>query len=226
MSYSVTGWICGMLGAQVAWTFLKGSLENLIKLQIYSWIDVEAAIYATLLGIFAPLLASFFPIRRALTWNLHDSMDQRHSKTQAFLVTVERSNPHSLSMKLFYPGVAMCTFGFLVYYFLPLALVLNNISLMFNIFFGLLVGMLAGLVVLSLNFLSCIEFLVVLLIFCCAFLEKDCVRLMVQKNIIAHRLRNRKTSITFAIALGFLVFMTTAIRTELDSMIYRYEHLK
>lgn len=42
-------------------------------------------------------------------------------------------------------------FGFAIYYLIPLSLLSLNLSLFFNIFFLILLGMLFGLVVLALN---------------------------------------------------------------------------
>lgn len=50
--------------------------------------------------------------------------------------------------------------------------------------------------------------------------ENNSIGLLVVKNLGAHRLRNRKTTIMYAMALGFIIFLTVAIRNELRSMIY------
>jgi hypothetical protein len=106
-----------------------------------------------------------------------------------------------------------------------LALVTSNISLLFNIFIILLLGMLFGLVMLSLNAQPLMERLLVRLYFAATggWLENKSIGLLVVKNLGAHRLRNRKTSIMYAMALGFIIFLTVAIRNELISIRYLYE---
>ncbi len=48
-------------------------------------------------------------------------------------------------------GTIAVIFGVCIYYFLPLSIVSFNFALLFNIFFGILVAMLVGFVLLALN---------------------------------------------------------------------------
>jgi len=50
-------------------------------------------------------VASIFPIRAALSRNLHDSLDVEHSKTTAVLVTIERAEDGAISWPLFAVGL-------------------------------------------------------------------------------------------------------------------------
>lgn len=144
------------------------------------------------------------------------------SKTTAVLVTIERSQAARVPPQLLASGLLLTMFGFSVYYFLPLALVYQNITLLFNIFLALLMGMLFGLVLLSLNVQPLVELLLSKLIFGVLRFEQKCMSRLVLKNLMAHRLRNRKTSIMYSLALGFVIFITVVVRIELDSLIYRY----
>ena len=166
------------------------------------------------------MLAAILPIRNALTGNLHDALDKRRSKTKALVITIERTQKRSIPMKLFVPGLFLTVFGFAIYYFLPLALVYQNITLMFNIFLALLVGMLLGLVMLSLNLQPLLERCFIFVMFALLWFEKRSMPLVVVKNLIAHRLRNRKTTIMYALSLGFIIFITVVIRIELSSLQY------
>ena len=58
----------------------------------------------------------------------------------------------SFSPAVIIVGLAMVAFGFLIYYLVPLALLGGRLALLVNIFFFLLIAMLLGLVLLSLNF--------------------------------------------------------------------------
>ena len=53
------------------------------------------------------------------------------------------------------------------------------------------------------------------------FWEKPQIPLLVSKNLIAHRMRNRKTSIMFALSLGFIIFITVAYAMEIASAKFR-----
>lgn len=112
----------------------------------------------------------------------------------------------------------LTVFGLAVYYFIPLALITKNIVFLFNIFIALLLGMLIGLVLLSLNVQPLLERALVYLYFRLVWFETRLIGVLVVKNLNSHRKRNRKTSIMYALALGFVIFLTVAIRNELVSI--------
>ena len=105
-----------------------------------------------------------------------------------------------------------------VYYVMPLSLLTMNFTLLLNLFFLLLLGMLLGLVLLSLNIEHLLEFILVELFL---FWEKVAVKQVVLKNLIAHRQRNRKTTIMYALALGFIIFIMVSYSSVLDSVSYQ-----
>ena len=115
-------------------------------------------------------------------------------------------------------GGGFVVFGFLIYYLLPLSLLSFNLALFFNLFFGLLLGLLFGLILLALNFQHILERLLLRLFF---FWERPQIPFIVRKNLIAHRARNRKTSIMFALSLGFIIFITVAYAMEITSARFR-----
>ena len=67
-------------------------------------------------------------------------------------VTVERASDGRPPAFIIIGGLTLSTFGFMVYYLFPRALLELNLPLLMYIFFGLLIGMLLGLALLSLNF--------------------------------------------------------------------------
>ncbi|KAJ4463016.1 putative DUF214 family protein [Paratrimastix pyriformis] len=203
--------------------------------------------------------ASVFPIRSALTKNLHDSLDVTHSKTSAVLVTIERAEDSSVPWTLFVTGGLLSVIGAGVYYFFPLSLVSNNFQLLLYLFFGMLMGMILGLVMLSLNFEHLLErgvrrlaqpptslaslassppthpgaapdrppsaFLPVCVragaglqvVGFFLFWEKRALRDLAVKNLVAHRLRNRKTTLMYAISIGFIIFISVTAKLNIES---------
>ncbi len=72
--------------------------------------------------------------------------------------------------------------------------------------------MLFGLILLSLNAEHLIERIVVAL---CLWWENSMIPHIVLKNLVAHRIRNRKTTLMYALALGFVIFINTAYNVEI-----------
>ena len=155
------------------------------------------------IGLFIPLVSSIAPIKNALSKNLNDSLDTNRSKTQAMYVEILDQDKQNMTSYITF-GLISVIYGLSIYYFLPLAMLSFNFALILEIFFFILVGMLFGLSLLSFNLQRGLEILLthVFLIF-----EKASMKTMVLKNLTAHRMRNKMTSIIYSIALGFIIFL-------------------
>ena len=92
----------------------------------------------------------------------------------------------------------------MVYFVMPLAILSFDISLLLMIFFLILVGMLLGITLIALNLQSVIELAIVnsLLLF-----ERKSMKLLIVKNLSAHRQSNRLTSIIYSLTLGCIIFV-------------------
>lgn len=220
LSYSLPAWVIGLVTAQGLWVYLRKLLAASMGIDVGVMLAANAVVLATALGVLVPLLASIIPIRRALHGNLHDALDTRRAASKAVIVTIERTHGGQLSSGLLIVGTLLTVFGFCVYYFLPMALVTTNIALLFNIFLVLLIGMMVGLVMLSLNLEPLLERGLVKLCFLILWFENRSMGLLVVKNLVSHRMRNRKTTIMYALSLGFIIFLTVSIRIELSSLVF------
>ena len=96
---------------------------------------LNAFLIATLLGIFIPIISSILPIKNALGQNLHDAVDSRRSKSKAVEVRITRSEDQGLSLPLLLIGIFLTTFGFAIYYVIPLSLLAEQLALLLNMFF-------------------------------------------------------------------------------------------
>lgn len=218
VSYSLPAWALGLALAQLVAAAVLGVMEESVGVPVSKALTADAIGLATFLGICIPFVAAVVPIRNALGRNLHDALDTQHSKTLAVQISIERSEDDQLSSAWVVIGVGIAVFGFLIYYLLPLSLLSFNLTLFFNIFFGLLLGMLFGLILLSLNAEHLMERVVV---GTTLWWESRPVRSIALKNLVAHRPRNRKTTIMYALALGFIIFITVAYRMELTTAKFR-----
>ena len=91
----------------------------------------------------------------------------------------------------------------------------ENASLILQIFFAILVGMILGLTLLMANLRGPIETLLVYLLF---FWEKKSMRALVRKNMIAHKATNKLTSIIYALTLGCVIFLCVSLNLVLKSV--------
>ncbi len=213
-SYSIPSWATGLVMAQVVCTVAIRMLSNSIEVPLVDTLSPNGIIVATVLGLAIPLVAAILPIRDALSKNLQDALDTRHSKTAGVSFSIERSEDSSISKAALVLGIGLTVFGFLIYYLLPLSLLTLNFALFFDIFFGILLGLLFGLIILSFNFEHILERFLVAIFF---FWELRSIPKIVLKNLVAHRIRNRKTTMMYAVSLGFVIFITVAFTTEMES---------
>ena len=220
MLYAVPAVVCGLAVAQAITAGLGLVFTLLTAVVVNPFLRAQSVALAGSLGIFIPVIASILPIRAALGQNVHDSLDTSHSKTQAVKVTIERSEDNRIPWTIIVIGGVMAGFGFLIYYLFPLALLSFNLTLLLYIFFGLILGMLLGLVMLSLNVEQMLERLVLVVFF---FWEKTAITAVVLKNLTAHRERNRKTTIMYSLSLGFIIFMSVSFQLQTISFTYELQ---
>eukprot|EP01065_Artemidia_motanka_P038051 TRINITY_DN4692_c0_g3_i1.p1 TRINITY_DN4692_c0_g3~~TRINITY_DN4692_c0_g3_i1.p1 ORF type:complete len:1141 (+),score=302.14 TRINITY_DN4692_c0_g3_i1:115-3423(+) len=215
--YALPAWVFGLVLAQVVWWQIRQALVDSLLMDLETGLDPFAVGMATLVGIGIPLISSVVPIESALQLNLQDALDTRHSKTKAVEYKFERAEGSTLSPTLIILGTALALFGFLIYYMFPLAMLTFNLTLLFYIFFGILLALLFGLILLSLNFEHMLEAALTHVFF---FWENPAVRAVVLKNLVAHRRRNRKTTMMYAVSLAFIIWIS--VSWELQTMAVQY----
>jgi len=220
LMYAIPAWALGLIGAQGAAVLLFRYISRLVDMAIPNRLLTRSIIAATVLAYTIPLISAVFPIRSALSLNLQDCLDVRHSKTKAVVYSIERSEDAKVSPAIIFSGLLLTVAGFLIYYLVPLALISFNITLLLYIFFCLLMGMIAGCVILALNFEHLLARLVVFVFF---FYERWHVRNLVVKNLTAHRPRNRKTTVMYSLALGFIIFLAVGANLQIATFAYQLQ---
>ncbi|KAJ5072648.1 hypothetical protein M0811_01663 [Anaeramoeba ignava] len=215
--YALPAWATGLAFGQIFYLGIAKFFGNLIGSKIGNKLSPTAILISTALGILIPIFSSIYPIKLALEKNLVDSLNVRQSKTQGVKYKFERAVSSKIPAAALVIGISLSVYGFLIYYLFPLALLSFNLALLLNMFFWIIAALLFGLVILSLNIEYPIEKAIayIFLIF-----NKTYVRTMVLKNLIAHRVRNRKTTIMYALSLGFIIFIAIQFNLQLTSVEY------
>jgi hypothetical protein len=220
MSYAIPAWILGLVAAQIGGYALAKYFGDYTHIEVPALLTPTSIIVATVLGVASPIIASLLPIRAALQRSLHTSLDVRRQAAPAVRITIERSESGAISVPLLCAGILLAGFGFGIYYVMPLSLLSFNLALLLNLFVLLLVGMLLGMVLLSLNVSYLLERAVLFVFF---FWDSDAVVEVAVKNMGAHRPRNRKTAVLYSLSLAFIVFISTAYYTQIDAFVTQVE---
>lgn len=145
--------------------------------------------------------------------NLNDSLDTQRSKTQASNIKVLDTSKRQMGAYIVF-GIVGVVYGCGIYYFLPLAMLSFNFALILQIFFAILVGMLYGLSLLAFNLE---RFMEIIFVYLFLFWEKSSMRQMIFKNLTAHKMRNKMTSIIFSISIGFIIFLVVMYKLQITS---------
>ena len=129
-----------------------------------------------------PALSAIIPVQKALSKNLNESLTEQRSSNSGVIKSVV-SNQRGQSV-LFVTIGFISTFGCsTIYYFLPKALLTLDYSLMLNMFFLILTGLILGLTLLANNLQGILELIIAKVFF---FAEKRELRILLGKNLKAH----------------------------------------
>ena len=144
---------------------------------------------------------------------LSDSLNATRSKTKGAVVKIETSNSFSHKVPFILFGSLATLYGVIIFFFLPLAILNTNLSLLFNVFLLMLVGMILGLTMVSFNLQKIFEILVLHTLL---FFEKRSMKLLIFKNLSAHRASNKMTSIIYSLTLGCIIFIVVAANLQVQ----------
>ena len=87
--------------------------------------------------------------------------------------------------------------------------------MLLQIFFFILLGLILGLTLLSMNLRGIFE---KILIHILLFWEKRSMKTLIRKNLIAHKKTNQLTSIIYALSLGCIIFIIVSATLEIQEI--------
>ena len=93
-----------------------------------------------------------------------------------------------------------------------------NFELLVDLFGALLLGMLLGMVLLSLNVATLLQRALAFALV--RWWERDFVGSLLDKNIKAPRGRHRKTVVVFAVSVAFIIFLNVSYNIQIDETRY------
>ncbi|ORX36181.1 FtsX-domain-containing protein [Piromyces finnis] len=208
ISYSLPGTALAFITAQVLIIYFQPLIETTLKHSITPILSFKAVLCGIGLGLCVPIIASYFPIRKALSSNIRDSLDRRHN-LNGYIITVENKFYKTIKAN----KTLLC-------YFLPASLISMNIANVLTILFAVLLCMLFGMITLSLNLQPIVERIVLYIVFFINFWEKKGISILTKKNLLSHRLKNKKTALMFAMSITCIIFLQSVSDVELNTMEY------
>jgi ABC-type lipoprotein release transport system permease subunit len=213
---SVPPWLLGIAVANPLITFalsaaVEGRSESL-------YVNPSAFLWASVVGILVPVLSSLLPIQAALSTSLAQALDYTRPKSAAITYTIERASDRAIPRFAVAAGSLFSLMGIVLYVALPSALLSLNLFLLGSIFFSLLMAILLGLVIVGMNLQRLAETFVLYASF---FWLPASIRQLVDKNLISHKLRNRKTFLMYSLSVSFIVFIDVTFSLQFTAQEYQ-----
>ena len=195
-----------------------GIINNVIKEELNTNLNIgitaDSFFFAFFLNFLAPVIAAIFPIRNILKKNIATSINTMLNKTSGVKIEIiSLQKKEIISLIIF--GLLTFIYGASIYYFLPLALISTNYGLIGLILLWILFGILLGFILLSQN----IEHLLQKgLTYLLLFFTRSYTKLLILKNLAAHRIKNRKSSLMFSLSVGIFIMASVGFDIVLQSM--------
>ncbi|KPA82247.1 hypothetical protein ABB37_03359 [Leptomonas pyrrhocoris] len=218
--FTLPAWVLGLITGQIGYWIVRAVMLHYAAVPLGIAVSGSAVGWATLAGLGVPFVAALLPIRSLISTALPTALDTSRGRGVGVVYRIQRGRSRETDVFIFSLGFLGAVGGFAAYVFFPTSVITQNFSLMFYIFFLVLLGMLGGLVMLATNFERVMETMVRLVFMSW---EHRAVRSMVTKSLSAHVLRNRQTTVMYALSVGFLVFITVAFDIEVTSLKYSTE---
>ena len=146
--------------------------------------------------------------------NLADALNTERKTDANKNVSIKDSRKLDVIPYLLF-GLIGAGFGLAIYIMLPLSLLKQNYGLILDVFFAILIGMLLGITLLVSNFQAFVE---IILVYLLLFWEHSSIRLLVRKNLISHRGRNKLSSVIYSVTLGAVIFLVVSSTMTLQQI--------
>ncbi|KAA6401809.1 MAG: hypothetical protein EZS28_002658 [Streblomastix strix] len=219
--YAVPGIILGIVFAEIINVIIMYKIEDISMVPLSKGIPALSFVISILVSLAITIIASIFPIRSALSQNLHDSIDVQHIKTKLIVLQIERADELKKPWSFLISGIILISIGTGIYIMLPYSLISGNTTIFAIVLFALLFMILIGLVIFTVNFEFAFEKLMSTVFL---FWENRIVRTLSVKNLVVHRLRNRKATLQFSISLSFIVFINVMLKVLVQFVVDRNYH--
>ncbi|EDR29721.1 hypothetical protein, conserved [Entamoeba dispar SAW760] len=203
--YSIPSLITGSIISIIIFFLISFITKSIFSVPIIFLPSIKGILFAIFLTFFVPIISIIFPLYSIL----HRSLTTKPSTILE--ITIKRNNSSYFSPLTIFIGLFITCFGFSTYILLPKSLLALNLSTMFTIFSILIICLLVGSILLIINIIPIIERLLLYLLY---FWDKVGLSLTI-KNLLLHKTRNKKTSLLFALSLGFILFFYSSFTSEI-----------
>ena len=209
ISFSIPAFIIALIFSFIILNRINEVIKEELNTDLNISITFDSFILAFLLNFLAPIISAIFPIRNILKKNIATSINTMLNKTQGIKIEVISLRKKELTSLIIF-GLITFIYGASIYYFLPLSLISMNFGMIGGIFLWILFGILLGFILLSRNVESLLQ---KFLTYTILFFTRSYTKLLIFKNLAAHKIKNKTTSLMFSLSVG--IFIMTSVGFDL-----------
>jgi ABC-type antimicrobial peptide transport system permease subunit len=203
--FSIPAIIFGLIIAFVINIPISNFFFSFAGIETNYMLSNNTIILGIIAGLTLPLISSYFPIKKALSSNLKDSLAIFSKKITDVSVNIVKLERLGISPSLLLSSIILIVLGFITYYLAPMAFLKSDFSTFLFILNSILIMMIIGMILLMQIFVPKIQkFILNIIMFIFSF-DKN-LKFVISKNLDGHFTRNQKSSVMFMIALSFVIF--------------------
>jgi ABC-type antimicrobial peptide transport system permease subunit len=203
LAFTLPGTGVGVSLVCAANAVIEGLLANFTKAPARTGhVPIVAVIISAAMGLVLPLLATYGPVKAALSSSLRDALDiYRQAYNEAHVKAI-RLEEMGLRMWQIVVGLFLVVAGFMVYYLMPLSFIFANMTMFFVLLDLVLICMIAGLCMMMYVVQPPSEVAVLYLLL---WGKETRLWTLIRKNLQSHRERNSKAYMMFLLSVASLV---------------------
>ena len=214
LCFSIPAFIVALCFSFLVLSIINNVIKEELNTNLNIGITADSFFFTFFLNFLAPVIAAIFPIRNILKKNIATSINTMLNKTTGVKIEIISLQKKEITSLIVF-GLLTFIYGASIYYFLPLALISTNYGLIGLILLWILFGILLGFILLSQN----IEHLLQKgLTYLLLFFTRSYTKLLILKNLAAHRIKNRKSSLMFSLSVGIFIMASVGFDIVLQSM--------
>ncbi|KAM9990763.1 hypothetical protein ACTFIY_006805 [Dictyostelium cf. discoideum] len=213
--------IIGLIISQIFLAIIVDQLKRFTNSdEISNYLTVDSIVYSILLGFLIPMVSLILPIRKALSFSLGEQLDISRSNISSShqITTIDKDSTDAEYRKyLSLIGLSLSALGIVGCVLLPKLLLSGNFSSLLALLFGLLILVLIAAIFLMMNFHLIISKTLVYIITLIDPFAKIIIRIILYKNLISHKKKNKSTIFMFGISVSLIIIINCLYLIQVET---------
>ncbi|EAL64671.1 hypothetical protein DDB_G0285667 [Dictyostelium discoideum AX4] len=218
--FTVPSIILGLIISQIFLFIIIDQLKRFTNSdEISNYLTVDSIVYSILLGFLIPMVSLILPIRKALSFSLGEQLDTSRSNISSShqITTIDKDSTDSEYRKFVsLIGLSLSALGIVGCFLLPKLLLSGNFSSLLALLFGLLILVLISAIFLMMNFHLIISKTLVYLITLIDPFAKNIIRIILYKNLISHKKKNKSTMFMFGVSVSLIIIINCLFLVQVE----------